>query len=109
MPVRLAARRAMSWSAPFLLLTRSWAITPRGTSRSATSITPAPATPRSSSSGGPRGGAARLERRIDPPDIAVAAPVHEVQPTMRAVAEQQHRRVGQVHPHHGFADGELRQ
>ncbi len=28
---------------------------------------------------------------------------------MRTVAEEQHRRIGQVHPHHRFADGELRQ
>src|SRR6266700_3798057 len=105
MPVSDAARRAISCRAPFLLLTRSCAITPRGTSRSATSITPAPATPRSSSRVGPRAAAARLERRIDPPDIAVAAPVDQVELAVRTVAEQQHRHIGQIHPHHRLADG----
>src|SRR6266700_4884165 len=109
MPVSGAPRRATSCRAPFLLLTRSCAMTPRGTSRSAMSINPAPPRQRYSSAlashgVGPRAAAAHLERRIDPSDIAVAATVDEVELAVRAVAEQQHRRIGQVHPHHRFAD-----
>src|SRR5579864_1931598 len=114
MPVSAAPRRAISWRAAFLLPTRSWAITPRGTSRSAISITSAPPTPCCSSAlarecPGPSTATTRLERRIDPPDIAVATAVNEVEPAMRPVAKQQYGGIGQIHPHHRFADGQLRQ
>src|SRR5580700_1515759 len=132
-PVAPAARRATSCSACFLLPTRSWAMTLRGVSSSEISITlrfpafqpfghavRAPRVVARTGQGslscalaantfgpmrvtavGPKGG-------VDPADIAVAPPVNEVQLTMRPVAEQQHRDIGQIHPHDRFADGETR-
>jgi hypothetical protein len=40
---------------------------------------------------------------IDPADVAVAAAVNHVQLARCAVAEHQHRLVGQIHPHDGLA------
>src|SRR5689334_18138183 len=98
MPVNNAPRRAISWKTAFLLLTRSCARTPRGARRSAMSIAIGGSSLLERPVALARTGCG-VERRVDPADIAVAAPVDEVEPTMRAVAEQQHRRVGQVHPH----------
>src|SRR5436190_16661990 len=131
-PVANAARRATSCRACFLLPTRNWAITLRGVSSSAISITirfPTPQTSvdrlvhsmpsvlprkmallaRAANTSGPVCVAAsRPQRRVDPADIAVAAAIDQVQLALRAVAEQQHRRIGQIHAHDRLADGELR-
>ena len=52
---------------------------------------------------------AGFKRRIDPAYIAVAAAIDDVEFAMRAVAEQQDRRVGQIHPHDRLADRQSRQ
>ena len=44
--------------------------------------------------------------RIDPADISVAAAIDHVQLAARAVAEHQHRLIGEVHPHHRLAHRE---
>src|SRR6516162_3273076 len=47
-----------------------------------------------------------VEFRIDPPNIPVKAAIDNVKLAMRAVAEQQHRGVGKIHPPHRLAYGQ---
>ena len=43
-------------------------------------------------------------RRIDPADVAVAAPIDDVDAAVDGVAEDHDRRIGEVHRHDRVAD-----
>ena len=45
--------------------------------------------------------------RVNPTDIAVGAPVYDVQSTVAGIAEYHRRNIGEVHTHNGFRHGEI--